>query len=82
MPKPWLFQEKLISALSDEELVKRCEAVAYNEGMNHKAVLKALNLICTRVARGDISDYMLLRIVRATSKVTESLLKLEFGRSR
>jgi hypothetical protein len=82
MPKPWLFQEKLISALSDEALIKHCEAALYQEDMNHKAFLKALNVIRTRLASGDINTQMVLRILRATDKVTASLLKLEFGRSR
>jgi len=82
MPKPWLFQAKLINALSDEALVKQCEATMCREELNQKAFLKAVNVIQARLATGDISDHMLLRIVRATDKVTANLLKLEFVRQR
>ena len=62
-------QEKLVDGLRDEALIKQFEAAIYSEGIRKKA----LDVLCKRMASGELSDSMLLRIVVSLAKSTAGL---------
>jgi hypothetical protein len=58
-------REKLVNALRDEALIKQLEA-AIN---SNKIWEKALDVVCKRIASGEVSDNMLLRVWFPLAKV-------------
>ena len=59
-------REKLVNGLRDEALIKQLEAAIYSNEIWEKA----LDVVCKRIASGEVSDNMLLRIVLSLSKST------------
>ena len=53
-----------VNALCDEALIKQLEAAIYL----NEIWAKALDVVCKRIASGEVSDNMLLRIVLSLSK--------------
>ena len=53
-------REKLVKALRDEALIKQLEAAIYSN---------ALDVLCKRIASGEVSDNMLLRVWFPLAKV-------------
>jgi serine/threonine protein phosphatase PrpC len=62
-------REKLVNALSDEALIKQLEAAIYSNEIWEKA----LDVVCKRIASGEVSDNMLLHVVVSLSKSTAVL---------
>jgi hypothetical protein len=62
-------REKLVNALRDEALIKQLEAAIYSNEIWEKA----LDVVCKRIASGEISDNMLLHVVVSLSKSTAIL---------
>ena len=59
-------REKLVNALRDEAQIKQLEAAIRSQ----EILGKALDVLHKRIARGKVSDNMLLRIVDTLSKST------------
>jgi len=57
-------REYLVDALRDEALIKQAEAAIYSAEIWQKA----LDVLCKRIASGDVSDKLLLRIVVSLTK--------------
>jgi hypothetical protein len=51
-------REKLVNALRDEALIKQLEAAIYSNEISQKA----LDVVCKRIASGEVSDNMLLHV--------------------
>jgi hypothetical protein len=62
-------REKLVNALCDEALIKQLEAAIYSNEIWEKA----LDVVCKRIASGEVSDNMLLHVVLSLSKSTAVL---------
>jgi hypothetical protein len=62
-------REKLVNALGDEALIKQLEAAIYSNEIWEKA----LDMVCRRIASGEVSDNMLLHVVVSLSKSTAVL---------
>jgi hypothetical protein len=62
-------REKLVNASSDEALIKQLEAAIYSNEIWEKA----LEVVCKRIASGEVSDNMLLHVVLSLSKSTAVL---------
>ena len=58
-------REKLVNALRDEALIKQLEAAIYSNEIWEKA----LDVLCKRIASGEVSDNMLLRVWFPLAKV-------------
>jgi hypothetical protein len=59
-------REKLVNTLRDEALIKQLEAAIYS----NEIWKKALDVVCKRIASGQVSDNMLLHVVVSLSKST------------
>jgi hypothetical protein len=57
-------REKLVNALRDEALIKQLEAAIYSNGIWQKA----LDVVCKRIASGEVSENMLLHVVVSLSE--------------
>ena len=57
-------REKLVNALRDEALIKQLAAAIYSTDIWQKA----LDVVCKRIASGEVSDNMLLRVLLSLSK--------------
>jgi hypothetical protein len=55
--------------LRDEALIKQLEAAIYSNEIWEKA----LDVLCKRIASGEVSDNMLLRVLVSLSKITTVL---------
>ena len=62
-------REKLVNASSDEALIKQLEAAIYSNEIWEKA----LDVVCKRIASGEVSDNMLLHVALSLSKSTAVL---------
>jgi len=62
-------REKLVNALRDEALIKQLEAAIYSNEIWEKA----LDVVCKRIASGEVSDNMLLHVALSLSKSTAVL---------
>src|SRR5262245_29303433 len=62
-------REKLVNALRDEALIKQLEAAIYSNEIWEKA----LDVVCKRIASGEVSENMLLHVVVSLSKSTAIL---------
>ena len=62
-------REKIVNALRDEALIKQLEAAIYSNEIWEKA----LDVVCKRIASGEVSDNMLLHVVLSLSKSTAVL---------
>jgi hypothetical protein len=60
-------REKLVNAMRDEALIKQLKDAMYSERIREKA----LDVLVKRIASGEISADMLLRIIVSLSKSTE-----------
>jgi hypothetical protein len=60
-------REKLVNAMRDEVLIKQLKDATYSERIREKA----LDVLDKRIASGEISADMLLRIIVSLSKSTE-----------
>jgi hypothetical protein len=60
-------REKLVNAMRDEVLIKQLKDATYSERIRKKA----LDVLNKRIASGELSDHMLLRIIVSLSKSTE-----------
>ena len=58
-------REKIVNALRDEALIKQLEAAIYS----NEILEKALDVVRKRIASGEVSDNMLLRVLVSLSKV-------------
>ena len=58
-------REEIVNALRDEALIKQLEAAIYANEIWEKA----LDVVCKRIASGEVSDNMLLRVLVSLSKV-------------
>jgi hypothetical protein len=65
-------REKLVNAMRDEALIKQLKDATYSERIREKA----LDVLNKRIASGEISDHMLLRIIVSLSKSTEDLFRI------
>ena len=61
--------ERIVNALRDEALIKQLEAAIYSNEIWEKA----LDVVCKRIASGEVSDNMLLHVVLSLSKSTAVL---------
>jgi len=52
-------REKIVTALRDEALIKQLEAAIYS----NEILEKALDVVRKRIASGEVSDNMLLRVL-------------------
>jgi hypothetical protein len=57
--------ERIVNALRDEALIKQLEAAIYS----NEILEKALGVVRKRIASGEVSDNMLLRVLVFLSKV-------------
>ena len=57
-------REKLVNALGDEAQIKQLEAAIHSTEIWQKA----LDVLCKRIASGEVSDNMLLHIVVSLTK--------------
>jgi hypothetical protein len=57
-------REKLVNVLRDEALIKQFEAAIYSNGIWQKA----LDVVCKRIASGEVSENMLLHVVVSLSE--------------
>jgi hypothetical protein len=62
-------RKKLVTPLSDEALIKQLEPAIYSQ----EICKKAIDVIHKRLASGEVSDNMLLRIVVSLSKSSACL---------
>jgi hypothetical protein len=58
-------REKIVNTLRDEALIKQLEAAIYS----NEILEKALGVVRKRIASGEVSDNMLLRVLVSLSKV-------------
>jgi hypothetical protein len=58
-------REKIVNTLRDEALIKQLEAAIYS----NEILEKALGVVRKRIASGEVSDNMLLRVLVFLSKV-------------
>src|SRR5262245_59866835 len=70
-------REKLVNAL-EEALIKQLEVAIYSNEIWEKA----LDVVCKRIASGEVSDNMLLHIVLSLSKSTAVVLSCTAERRR
>ena len=62
-------REKLVNALRGEALIKQLEAAIYSNEIWEKA----LDVVCKRIASGEVGDNILLHVVSSLSKSIAAL---------